>query len=219
MRKPKLFFTADLHFGHENILTYTKRPYPNVDAMNDALVCNWNRVVRPEDSVIVLGDFAMGKRAETVPIGKLLNGWKAIVPGNHDGCWDAGRDGSGSTPSKTMHRVAQFREWSGFAQVIQPPTVMTHVGGEDGPTVTLTHLPPIECGDHKAGEAVYDKEVRFVDKRPPYPAEGQWMLCGHVHEAWKVHGRVINVGCDVWDYTPVEASVLVDIIEGRTHGL
>lgn len=28
-------------------------------------------------------------------------------------------------------------------------------------------------------------------------------LHGHVHEKWRVLGRQVNVGVDVWDYRPV----------------
>ncbi len=76
----------------------------------------------------------------------------------------------------------------------------------------LTHLPPLECD--KSDTLAF--ESRFVDQRPDYPPDDTWMLCGHVHEAWRQHGRVINVGCDVWDYAPVSAQRLVEIIEGRT---
>ena len=206
-RTPVTWYTADLHFDHQNILSYTKRPWPNVDAMNSALVDNWNHVVHSDDTVHVLGDFALGKRADSVPIGRLLNGHKWLYPGNHDSCWDAGRDGKGK-PGRVAKYVAQFLEWSGFDGIIQPPTL-----GNLGPHIVhLSHLPPIECGDHKAGEAVYDKEIRFADKRPEYPPPGIWMLCGHVHCAWLRHGRVINVGTDAWDYHPVSEYAILHLI-------
>ena len=220
----KLWFTADSHFGHVNILNYTKRPWSTVDQMNEALVENWNAVVAPEDTVIVLGDFAMGVRKDTCPIGKRLNGHKILVPGNHDICWDAGRDGSGRpSPGKLANQVAKFCEWSGFEQVLQPLQwlniredgswiVYPYPQGIEGTIVALSHLPPIECGDHKDGVAVYENEVRFMAQRPTYPPEGIWILCGHVHEAWWIHGRVINVGVDVWNYKPVAAETLRQII-------
>jgi len=27
-------------------------------------------------------------------------------------------------------------------------------------------------------------------------------LCGHVHEKWVQKGKIINVGVDVWNFTP-----------------
>lgn len=55
------FFTADLHIGHRNIIDYSHRPFRDADEMNAALVDVWNETVGPDDEVIVLGDFAMGR--------------------------------------------------------------------------------------------------------------------------------------------------------------
>jgi calcineurin-like phosphoesterase family protein len=38
-----------------------------------------------------------------------------------------------------------------------------------------------------------------------------WLLHGHVHEKWRQQGRMVNVGVDVWDFTPVAE----DVITGR----
>jgi len=40
--------------------------------------------VRPEDTVIHLGDFAIGKKEHIGPQAKLLNGTKILIRGNHD---------------------------------------------------------------------------------------------------------------------------------------
>jgi len=40
---------------------------------------------------------------------------------------------------------------------------------------------------------------------------GSWLLCGHVHEQWKLKGKMINVGVDVWDMAPVSLETLMDI--------
>jgi calcineurin-like phosphoesterase family protein len=78
-----VFFTADLHIGHRNIIKYSNRPYANEDEMNEALIENWNKTVKTSDSIYVLGDFSFaGQRIE--PIFKRLNGSKYLVKGNHD---------------------------------------------------------------------------------------------------------------------------------------
>ena len=53
-----IYFTADTHFNHENILDYCRRPYNNIQEMNEALVENWNKTVKKEDTVYHLGDFS-----------------------------------------------------------------------------------------------------------------------------------------------------------------
>lgn len=38
--------------------------------------------------------------------------------------------------------------------------------------------------------------------------DGRWLLHGHVHQHWKVKGRQINCGVDVWDFWPVNLKAL-----------
>lgn len=204
-----LWFTADLHFGHARILEYCAgraKLWSTVEEMNRGLIERWNEVVSPGDTVVILGDVAMGKRSETLPYLKQCHGTKVLVPGNHDNCWEHGRDGLGS--ENLAKHTRDYCEWGGIDQIWGNGVKMLL---DNRQQCVLSHLPPLECGDHKAGEIVYENEVRFAHLRPPYP-EG-WMLCGHVHEAWKQHGRVVNVGVDVWDYQPVAATTLIELIE------
>jgi len=50
------WFTADLHFGHLNIISYAARPFADVDEMNAALRDRWNDCVADDDEVWVLGE-------------------------------------------------------------------------------------------------------------------------------------------------------------------
>jgi len=79
-----LWFTADLHLGHANIIRYCRRPFRDVADMDEAIVLGWNGVVGADDDVWVLGDFAMGTLDRSLPIGRRLNGTKHLVVGNHD---------------------------------------------------------------------------------------------------------------------------------------
>lgn len=79
------FFTADLHLGHKNVISYCDRPFQNLHEMNKALINNWNSRVSCDDTVYVLGDFAfMGVRAMSIYINE-LKGKKILIRGNHDG--------------------------------------------------------------------------------------------------------------------------------------
>lgn len=80
------YFTSDQHYWHQRICEFAKRPYANVEEMNEALVENHNSVVKPEDQVYFLGDFCFGKVSQIENILRRLNGsQKYIVMGNHDG--------------------------------------------------------------------------------------------------------------------------------------
>lgn len=88
------FFCADMHLGHANIVKYTKRPFKNVQEMNEALIMNWNARVRDDDVVYHNGDFCFknssgGKAGEGMQHKSTywtskLNGKIIFVAGNHD---------------------------------------------------------------------------------------------------------------------------------------
>ncbi len=179
------WFTADLHLGHRNIIDYCNRPFADVDAMNRALIANWNQVVGADDTVWVVGDFALGKIAETLPLASALNGRKILIAGNHDRCWS----GHGKRADGWTERYLD----AGFDEVIQGSAHAVL----DGRRVLLCHFP--YRGDSQ-------NQDRFVDARPV--DKGEWLLHGHVHDRWSQRGRMINVGVDTNDFTPVSASAL-----------
>jgi len=80
-----IFFTADHHFGHKNIIKHCDRPFPNVEKMDEVMLENWNKVVSEKDTVYHLGDiFWYRKPEEVIPILGQLNGRIILIRGNHD---------------------------------------------------------------------------------------------------------------------------------------
>lgn len=84
---PDVYFTSDTHFGHQNILKYCplSRPWATVEEMDEAIIDNWNRTVKPGDTVYHLGDFALCKGNDPEVYSKRLNGHIFLIRGNHDG--------------------------------------------------------------------------------------------------------------------------------------
>lgn len=82
----EIFFTADTHFDHKNILKFepARQQFGDRFEMSEALIEKWNDVVKPDDLVFHLGDvfFCGAKRSEE--IAKKLNGRKILTRGNHD---------------------------------------------------------------------------------------------------------------------------------------
>ena len=81
----KVFFTGDLHFGHENVLVFDHRPFETVEEMDTELIRRWNHKVSKGDLVYVLGDFIWKTRNDDAPsLIKSLNGQIILIKGNHD---------------------------------------------------------------------------------------------------------------------------------------
>jgi calcineurin-like phosphoesterase family protein len=80
------WFTSDNHFGHKNIIRFSKRPYNDLDEMHEDFVQKWNSVVSDRDVVYHLGDIAF-KSENPNSISKILdrlNGHIYYVLGNHE---------------------------------------------------------------------------------------------------------------------------------------
>jgi calcineurin-like phosphoesterase family protein len=179
------WFTADLHFGHANIIGYCNRPFADAEAMNWSLIESWNDVVDADDTVWVLGDVALGRLADTLTLVSVLEGRKLLLAGNHDRCWA----GHGKRAKGWTERYLD----AGFAEVHQGHIPLRVTGHE----VLACHFP--YRGDSHERD-------RYTEHRPP--DRGQWLLHGHVHERWRQRGRMINVGVDVWGYRPVSEQVI-----------
>ncbi len=103
-----VWFTADTHFGHANIIRYCKRPQfqcgdevlsddGTLQWVNDRvrderlkehdefLISNWNNYVKAGDVVYHAGDFGFGKSLEELlHYFERLNGSIHLIYGNHD---------------------------------------------------------------------------------------------------------------------------------------
>ena len=64
---------------------FKTRPFSTVEEMDEALMDNWNSVVKPGDKVYHLGDVTFGNKENYIKnIHKRLNGKKRLIVGNHD---------------------------------------------------------------------------------------------------------------------------------------
>lgn len=167
-----IWFTADEHYGHKNMLSYEDRPFANVDILKSELIDRNNSVVKSEDEVWHIGDFSMfgNDRPEYFKgILSRLNGTHHLVLGNHD-------------------RLKPFTYVRlGFVSVhtaMQLPNMGKH-------RIILAHDP--------ATYVAMDKDVI--------------LLCGHVHSLFKdllPKEKVLNVGVDVRDFTPISIEEIID---------
>jgi len=79
-----IWFISDTHFGHKNIIQYSNRPFSSVEEMNEHMVNEWNALVKPNDEIYHLGDFAFMPFTDFKKLLWRLNGIKHHIRGNHD---------------------------------------------------------------------------------------------------------------------------------------
>jgi calcineurin-like phosphoesterase family protein len=179
-----IYFTADTHFGHENILTYCDRPFATVDEMDNALIENWNAVIGPADTVYHLGDFTLGGICAAHDYFAKLNGVIRVLryPWHHDGCW----------VPKIADMDRQFRSAQGTVVRIDPPVTVLGLPayGDDrySQTLVLCHYP----------FAVWDRKHY-----------GAWHLFGHSHGQHQNGGFSFDVGVDCNQFRPVSLDGVV----------
>ena len=87
-----IWFSADYHFNHPNILKYASRPFRDIEHMHKRLIANHNARVKDEDDVYHIGDFVClgndrGTPGLNIPprtLERQLNGKIIHIRGNHD---------------------------------------------------------------------------------------------------------------------------------------
>ena len=95
----KVWFTSDLHFLHGNALVFHPErleeagiPYADFEADRGVivekyaewLIEKWNKTVRREDYVYILGDLSLANKERTEKVLGKLRGRKYLIFGNHD---------------------------------------------------------------------------------------------------------------------------------------
>jgi calcineurin-like phosphoesterase family protein len=181
------WFSSDEHFGHKNILQLSNRPFADLEEMHRELKRRWNERVAPRDRVMIVGDFSFMQSSSTRKVLQDLNGTKVLIQGNHDKEKNIPRD-----CFETIVTRAQYALPNGHKAI-------------------LCHYPYLSGEQADAERNNY--KVRYAERRPK--DQGQWLIHGHVHGSWKVNGRMINVGVDVWDYYPVSIDQIMEIIDGK----
>jgi len=200
-----VFYSADLHFGHPNILVYADRPWykpedlskpfdrdvngkphwvsreiamERAERMNTRLAAEINMRCKPTDVLIHVGDFC---------------------------CYGNDR---GIAGVKT-----KSREWEDALN----PKVIHVLGNHD----TNNH---VKSAGIRATIVKVAHWTCWVQHVPPWDANAikapevcDAYVCGHVHNRWqleKFEGKpVVNVGVDANNYRPVKHTELINLIK------
>lgn len=227
----KVWFTADMLFGSDDVIERRERPFPLWKEMNEAIATRWNELVRPRDTVWILGGAVTARPDmwhEQLPWLARLNGVKYLLAGPTDTCL-AGPQGHFDSPFVVKEVAEEYQRKGGLKAVItgaeylkqrgknKPvPIQIPLLGGESHgyPNVVLSafHTP---CGS---------SPDPFAQYRPNWRGrrDGQARYCVHGHAPWVVRdlpgtppGREVNVCMDAWDFEPVPADLVASLLVDR----
>jgi calcineurin-like phosphoesterase family protein len=79
-----VLITADEHYGHKMICSYSDRPFENPDAMEEALVGFHNEESNERGLTIHVGDSCFGRMPDLLRIAQRLVGRHLFMDGSHD---------------------------------------------------------------------------------------------------------------------------------------
>lgn len=175
--KQNIFFISDLHIGHKNVIKFDGRPFADVDEMHVEMIKRWNSVVGPEDIVYFLGDLSFGRSDLTKWFIHSLNGKIYAITGNHDKLKDL----------RGLGRFEDVHEYGTEIEVKDEDSLSSR-GSGGYQKIIMCHYPILSWNKSHYGS---------------------WQLHGHCHGSLIQHQqefykrRVMDVGCNCIDYTPI----------------
>lgn len=187
-----VFFTADTHFGHSNIVERFSRGNGLFNSIqhHDALIQQkWFETVTDDDDVYVLGDIALGTLEESLKKFEILPGRKFLVPGNHDRVISL----EGAEKVKKNKPLYESVGFTVLEEVVHF-NVPTLYGEQE---VLLSHFPYAVTEFENIADRW--KKVRPVNTGLP-------LIHGHTHSTNRVNlsePLEFHVGVDANNFTPV----------------
>ena len=83
-QKSNIWFSSDFHFGHDKEFLYQPRGFWYIWQHDNEIILDWNKIVKPDDEVYILGDLMLQDNVHGRKCINQLNGIKHIIIGNHD---------------------------------------------------------------------------------------------------------------------------------------
>lgn len=189
-----IFFTSDLHFGHQSVLTkFEYRPFKNIEEMNEELIRRWNNKVGKGDLTYVLGDlFWRGECDFVQDTLRRLNGQIILIKGNHD---------------RWLHNAGNKKLLAGVKDY--DDINVTLKDGTIKRCILSHYFMPFYNGHfhnaiHLHGHSHVTEEAKLEFQFAKYLNENGY------------YNEIYNVGCMYYDYEPV---TLDEIIEKQKHAI
>lgn len=79
-----IYFTSDLHFGHQKDFLWSPRGFKDSNEHDWTVIKNFNDILKPDDDLYILGDCMLGDNEHGLDCLGRLPGKLHIIRGNHD---------------------------------------------------------------------------------------------------------------------------------------
>lgn len=80
----KIYFSSDLHFGHDKDFLYEPRGFKSIEENDEVILNNFNQIITDEDDLYILGDLMLNDNESGMQKLSALKGKIHIILGNHD---------------------------------------------------------------------------------------------------------------------------------------
>ena len=188
----KIFFTSDLHFGHENVIRFDNRPFASVEEMDEELVRRWNAKVGKGDLVYVLGDFIWKSRnGDAHNLIRGLNGQIILIKGNHDRFLHN---------AKAKDALAGIKDYDDICVTLEDGSVRRCI---------LSHYFMPMYNGHRHRAIHLHGHSHFTSE-----AELEHRIAKELNDGGLAND-IYNVGCMYWNYEPV---TLDEILRQKASG-
>ena len=186
-----IFFTSDLHLGHENSIEFKNRPFSGLEEMNQTLIHNINDIVDVSDELWILGDFSYKINKEQVRQlrRQILCKHVHLIYGNHD------KDYSGDHIFQSVQHYKELKTDYGRFILFHYPIVEWNAA----------HYGSVHLHGHIHSTGEYNAEnlkKSFADRFP----------VGHAPKHPELKLRIYDVGVDANHYYPVSLEQIATLM-------
>lgn len=157
--------------------------------MNQTILNNWNKVVKPSDHVYLLGDIVWKTNDESINFLKQLNGNLHLTKGNHDRF--------NSDYKKLFVEICDYKELKDIAN-----------GKEYH--VSLFHYPIMFWNKQHSGSIHLYGHVHNSSEEDIYQD-----FIRQLNKKYNFNCQSYNVGCMHWNYTPVTLEQILEFYNKR----
>ena len=188
------YYIGDLHLGHENILIHDAnngcRKFTSIEEHDNLIIDNINKVVTPQDNLFFLGDVSWYNPDKTAELIETINCKnRFLVRGNHDR-W--AKDGRCKKLFQGIYDIKQIED-SGKQIILCHFPMMMWNGQHRGTIHLYAHL------HNTKEESDYQEFIEELDKRIKYRDGDRYKQL-----------QAYNVGCMLWNYTPVTLKQILE---------